>query len=282
MTTPFPFVAAQVLTANELNSITNLPSSTKTVSYVLTIANAGARVLMNAAGSTTITANTSIFSANDIVELSNIGAGVCTVTAGTATVSSAGPLAIPQYGGGRLVFTSASAAIYFPSAVTVAAPAAAGLTFLSSQTLSQGATLSITNVFSATYTNYLFITNQMNQVADNQNTFLQFGSSGTADASANYNIRKSFSSTANNQTSFNIGGNSGTTNNYFVATFTNPNVAATTFMSFTCLNNFSGGAELVMGAGLINNSTQYTDIFFTAGGGNMGAMKYQLFGYANS
>ena len=123
MTTPFPFVAAQVLTASELNSITNLPSSTKTANYVLTIANVGSRVVMNAAGSTTITVNTSIFSAGDIVELSNIGAGVCTLTAGTATVSSAGPLAIPQYGGGRLVFTSASAAIYFPSAVTASSGA---------------------------------------------------------------------------------------------------------------------------------------------------------------
>ena len=158
MTTPFPFVAAQVLTASELNSITNLPSSTKTANYVLTIANVGSRVVMNAAGSTTITVNTSIFSAGDIVELSNIGAGVCTVTAGTATVSSAGPLAIPQYGGGRLVFTSASAAIYFPSAVTVAAPASSGLTWIVSQTLS-GASTTFSNVFSATYDNYLITIN---------------------------------------------------------------------------------------------------------------------------
>jgi hypothetical protein len=123
MTSPFPFVASQILTASELNSITNLPSSTKTANYVLTLANMGSRVVMNSASSTTITVNTSIFSAGDIVELSNIGAGVCTVTAGTATVSSAGPLAIPQYGGGSLIFTSASAAIYFPSAVTAASSA---------------------------------------------------------------------------------------------------------------------------------------------------------------
>ena len=156
MTTPFPFVAAQVLTASELNSITNLPSSTKTANYVLTIANVGSRVVMNAAGSTTITADTSIFSAGDIVELSNIGAGVCTVQSGTATVSSAGPLAIPQYGGGRLVFTSASAAIYYPSAVTAAAPAPSGLTWIASQILS-GADTTFNNVFSATYRNY-FVT----------------------------------------------------------------------------------------------------------------------------
>ena len=151
MTTPFPFVAAQVLTASELNSITNLPSSTKTVSYVLIAGDAGKRIVMNAAGSTTITANTSIFSAGDVVELSNIGAGTCTLTAGTATVSSAGPLAIPQYGGGRLVFTSASAAIYFPSAVTVASSAvvqikSTTLTSTFSGTASLGTFLEITGL----------------------------------------------------------------------------------------------------------------------------------------
>jgi len=123
MTTPFPFVANTILTAAQLNSITNLPSSTKTANYVLTLADLGSRVVMNAASSTTITVNASIFSAGDIVELSNIGAGVCTVTAGSATVSSAGSLAISQYGGGQLVFSSASAAIYFPSAVTAASSA---------------------------------------------------------------------------------------------------------------------------------------------------------------
>ena len=174
MTTPFPFVAAQVLTANELNSITNLPSSTKTVSYVLVAGDAGKRIVMNAAGSTTITANTSIFSAGDIVELSNIGAGVCTVTAGTATVSSAGPLAIPQYGGGRLVFTSASAAIYFPSAVTVAAPAAPGLTFVGGGTLS-GASTTISNCFSATYDNYEIIVSNPQAAAGNPALLMTIG-----------------------------------------------------------------------------------------------------------
>jgi hypothetical protein len=156
MTTPFPFVPSQILTAGELNSITNLPSSTKTANYVLTLANLGSRVVMNSAGSTSITVNTSIFSAGDIVQLSNIGAGICTVTAGTATVSSAGPLAIPQYGGGQLVFSSTSAAIYFPSAVTVAAPAAGALEFIDGAALT-GASVTFSNCFSATYDSY-FIT----------------------------------------------------------------------------------------------------------------------------
>ena len=38
MTTPFPFVAGQVLTAAQLNDIQNLPISDKTASYTLVVA----------------------------------------------------------------------------------------------------------------------------------------------------------------------------------------------------------------------------------------------------
>ena len=114
-TTPYPFVANTVLTASQLNSTYNIPVSAKTASYTLVAADGGTRVQMNSASATTITVNTSLFSAGDSVWLQNIGAGVMTVTAGTATVTTAGSLAVPQYGGGELYFTSASAAIFFPT-----------------------------------------------------------------------------------------------------------------------------------------------------------------------
>jgi len=118
------FTSGQVLTAAQMNAVQgndyNQTVSTKTASYTLVATDKGTRVVMNSASATTITVNTSLFTAGDTLVLQNIGAGVCTVTAGTATVSSAGPLAIPQYGSGTLYFTSAGVAIYFPSAVTVA------------------------------------------------------------------------------------------------------------------------------------------------------------------
>ncbi len=121
------FLSGQVLLASQLNAVQandyNQTVSTKTASYTLVAADKGTRIVMNVASANTITVNTSLFSANDTLILQNIGAGVSTVTAGTATVSSAGPLAIPQYGSGTLYFTSASAAIYFPSAVTAATSA---------------------------------------------------------------------------------------------------------------------------------------------------------------
>ena len=148
-TTPYPFVASTVLTASQLNSTFNIPVTTKTASHTLIAGDAGTRVVMNSASATTITVNTSIFSAGDNLQISNVGAGVTTVTAGTATVSSAGPLAIPQYGGGTLYFTSAGVAIFFPSA----GPApTSGLTFITGGTITN--TTSVDNCFSATYLNY--------------------------------------------------------------------------------------------------------------------------------
>ena len=115
MTTPFPFTAGQVLTAAQLNDITNLPINDQTASYVLVAGDAGKRVIMNNAGATTITINDSVFTTGDTIFIANKGAGTCTITAGTATVNSSGSLALAQYGGGTLVALSASTFTFFPS-----------------------------------------------------------------------------------------------------------------------------------------------------------------------
>ena len=111
------FTAGQILTAAQMDSLQandyNWTVSTKTASYVLVAADKGTRVVMNAAGATTITVNTSLFSAGDTLFIQNIGAGTCTITAGTATVTTAGSLALGTWAGGTLYFTSASAAIFF-------------------------------------------------------------------------------------------------------------------------------------------------------------------------
>jgi len=114
------FTSGQVLTAAQMNAVQandyNQTVSTKTASYTLVAADKGTRVVMNSASATTITVNTSLFSAGDTLFLQNISTGVCTVTAGTATVATAGSLAIPQNGSGILYFTSAGVSIYYPSA----------------------------------------------------------------------------------------------------------------------------------------------------------------------
>jgi len=112
------FTTGQVLTAAQMTSLQQTAmgggaATAKTASYVLTAADAGTVVQMNAAGATTITINTALFAAGDSVQIQNIGAGVCTITAGTATVTTAGSLALSQWEGGNLYFTSTSASIFF-------------------------------------------------------------------------------------------------------------------------------------------------------------------------
>ena len=155
------FTTGQVLTAAQMTSLQandyNWTVSAQTASYVLQAANAGQHVTMNAAGATTITVNTALFTAADTLRITNIGAGTCTITAGTATVTSAGPLALTQWASGILYFTTASAAIFFPDARTVSAQ---GLTVVKAETsFSAVGTFSADSVFTSTYTNYLMLVN---------------------------------------------------------------------------------------------------------------------------
>jgi hypothetical protein len=134
------FTTGQVLTAAQMTSLQQTAmlggdTTAKIASYVLLAADAGTTVAMSNAGSTTITVNTALFTAGDIVTIQNRGAGVCTITAGTATVNTSGSLVLAQYQGGVLYFTSTSAAIFFQFAtpesgditgVTVTAPITGG------------------------------------------------------------------------------------------------------------------------------------------------------------
>ncbi len=114
------FYIGQTLTAAQMTDLQsndfNQTVSTKTANYVLTAADKGTRIVMNVSSASTVTVNTSLFSAGDTLVIQNIASNATVVTAGTATVSTAGSLSIPQYGSGILFFISASAAIFFPSA----------------------------------------------------------------------------------------------------------------------------------------------------------------------
>jgi hypothetical protein len=122
------FTTGQVLTAAQVSALQandyNQTVSTKTANYVLTIADLGSRVFMNAAGATTITVNTGIFAAGDTLWLGNIGAGACVVTAGTATVSkfSTASLTLSQYQGAFLYFVSTGVAILYSDSAGASIP----------------------------------------------------------------------------------------------------------------------------------------------------------------
>jgi len=170
------FTSGQVLTAAQVNALQsndfNQTVTTKTTSYTpTTTTDIGTRVIMNSASATTITINTSIYSAGDTFFISNIGVGVCTLTTGTCTITTAGSLAIPQYGGGTLYFTSASAAIYYPSAGPTAS---SGLTYIGGGALSTTST-TFSSAFSATYDNYLVTVNSLTPSTGTPNMNLTLG-----------------------------------------------------------------------------------------------------------
>ena len=181
----------EVLTASSLNSNIandyNQTVSTKTANYTLLAADKGTRVVMNVSSASTVTVNDSLFSAGDTLVIQNIATDATVVTAGTATVSTAGSLSIPQFGSGILYFTSASAAIFFPSAGPAASSA---LTLLSTTTLST-ASVTFTNAFSATYRNYLVLVNQIKAASGTPGLYLTLGS-----ASSSYSYTQMYATTS--------------------------------------------------------------------------------------
>jgi len=152
------FTTGQVLTAAQMTSLQQTAmgggsATAKTASYVLVAADAGATVIMNAAGATTITVNQSLFSAGDTVFIQNTGAGISTITAGTATVNTASSLALAQYDSGSLYFTAAGASIF--SKADGAAASGGSLTQLGSTTTLSGASTTVS--FTATGYKNLYV-----------------------------------------------------------------------------------------------------------------------------
>ena len=168
------FTTGQVLTAAQMTSLQQTAmlggaANAKVASYVLVAADAGTAISMSNASATTITANTGLFAAGDIVTIINLGAGVCTITAGTATVATSGSLALAQNQGGVLRFTSASAAIFLQFA-TPASGDIEGIVTGTDSGLSGGATSGTVTLrqkleFDAeTGTTYTLVAGNLNQL----------------------------------------------------------------------------------------------------------------------
>ena len=168
------FTTGQVLTAAQMTSLQQTAmlggdASAKVASYVLVAADAGTAISMSNGSATTITVNTGLFAAGDIVTIINLGAGVCTITAGTATVTTSGSLALAQNQGCVLRFTSASAAIFFQFA-TPASGDIEGIVTGTDSGLSGGATSGTVTLrqkleFDAeTGTTYTLVAGNLNQL----------------------------------------------------------------------------------------------------------------------
>jgi len=282
------FTSGQVLTAAQMTTLQtndyNQTVSAKVASYTLVAADKGTRITMSNASATSITVNTGLFTAGDSLRIQNLnGGGVCTVTAGTATVTSAGPLAIPSWGGGQLYFTSASAAIWFPDAITVSS----GLVCVKAETaFSAVASVTADSVFTSAYTNYKII---MNYTTSTTNSTLLKLRVGGVSASTNYNVFYAASTgwsvgTLLAQTSFLLGDYSnGSFNCSNVLELQQPAIATGTTLWNNATTSRAGYGSPYPQYTLGNHSTAtaYDGVEFTTATGTISGT-YAIYGYAKT
>ena len=284
------FVADTILTAAQMNALQgndyNQTVNTKTASYTLVAADKGTKIVMNSASATTITVNTSLFSAGDTLTILNIAAGVCTVTAGTATVSTSGTLALVQNAGGTLYFTSAGVSVFQADGVA----AAGAVTFISSTAFTTAASVSLpVATFSATFLNYLVLLN-LSAASTDINLTGRMRISATDDTTSTYAtmlLGITDTGTASNVT------NTGQSSFTLKTTNNNPTYAA----SFTFLNPFAtvrtsiltqissvipGTAPVGSSGTLLFNATTSFDSFSIIASTGTISGTVKVYGYANS
>lgn len=285
------FSTGQVLTSAQMTSLQandyNWTVSAQTANYVLVAANAGQHVTMNAAGATTITVNTALFTASDTLRITNIGAGTCTITAGTATVTSAGALALTQWASGILYFTSASAAIFFPDAKT----GGSGLVYITGTTFSAATTVSLpTSTFTSTYANYRVMFDVSVASVDSSVVTCRLRAAGSDSSAASY----SNGGTTYFIGSATIGGNNvlggtawtfqqfnSTDNNALMIDLYNPQATQKTKIFYQSYGRVGGAQGGVNGSGEFNATTAFDSLtVYPASGTITGS--YKVYGYANS
>jgi len=291
MATPFPFVAGAVLTAANLNAITELVTNTQTDDYTLAATDAGDRVIANKATAITFTVPNSVFSASQIVRIHNIGAGTLTISAGAGlTLNGADVLTLAQYQGGELFFTSASSAIFFPTAKTVAA---AGLEFVTGATFTTATSFSLPdNTFSATYRAYRMIVNITAVTSDADFTMRLRGSGSDITLSDYVNVLQGldFGGTASNittftQSSWNAGEQDATAVRYdLVCDILNPQATAVTQLDtwYSFVNKAGNNVIVRQGLMQYDQTTSVDSLSFISSVASSITGTYRVYGYADS
>ena len=166
-----------------------------------------------------------------------------------------------------------------------------GLTLITSATApGSSASMSIDNVFSATYKNYLIVSNLYTSAASQQLLYAKMRLSST-DASTNYDYLISYMTTGAGPTrDYATGGTLGMFFGYCsnnaggsTATFTLANPAIASATSLTSISNSlgTGTYQILMGGSTHTTATAYDGITFSVNGGNLTG-DVRIYGIANS
>jgi len=245
----------------------------------------GTRVVANKASAIAFTVDDSIFSAGDTLGVHNINTGVLTLTAGAGvTLNGADVLTVAQYQSGTIFFTSASSAIFFPTAKTVSA---GGLTLITTQTIGSAvSSVTVTGCFSATYENYRIILSG-GVASTNVNLRLTLGATSTGYYGfAVYGVHNSntVNGTAENNTAFwdycFLGSANALTG---VVDLLQPQTAKhSQVIAFTQVAASSASGISVFKSGFLDDATQYTAFTLTCNTGNITGGTIKVYGYSNS
>ena len=168
------------------------------------------------------------------------------------------------------------------------------LVFISSATVSAAAGLTMTNVFSSTYDNYLIQFTNLTTDTIQKVITMRLGTTGTADSGTEY----SFATTSNfngtltgseteSVSGWNLVAGTGITNDLGQASFliANPNAAKyTTISGIYLAHGFSSVIyiNLEVFGGMKETATQYTDWFLTAPSSFTMSATCKIYGYTNS
>lgn len=284
MTTPFPFVAGQVLTAAQLNSISELPTRTLTATGNAIAADRYSRVILDGS-SISYTVNSATFDVGEVVHLYNINSTAATIAAGTGgvTINAAAGLTLAQYQAATLYAVSATSFILWKTDITQTAP---GLELIKTQTVGNAvASVTVSDVFSATYDRYLITAAGGAQSAGGAAANLTLGATTTGYYWAtNYATYTGASGVFNGANTTSWGECCFVTANGFSCSIvlTNPFASANTIM-----NSQNGGAVTssfnisTNVNGYLANTTSYTAFTFTLNSGTVTGGTIRVYGFRN-
>jgi len=208
----YPFEAAEVLTAVDLNAMIGAPTQNAitTVTYTAVLLDAGKTVTLSNASAVTLTipAQASVsWADNTQLNFLNLGAGTVTITPAAGVTINGTPLTLATSKGGSLVRTASNTWTFTPTGggdspglnpvapTSIANSGGSASTTLSTTTFTGVTTVSLNGVFTSNYTNYRIITTFTTSVINDITYRLRVSGVDNAGAGAYFSQRILASST---------------------------------------------------------------------------------------
>jgi len=300
----YPFAAAEVLTAVDLNAMIGAPTQNAitTVTYTAVLLDAGKTVTLSNASAVTLTipAQASIsWADNTQLNFLNLGAGTVTITPAVDVTINGTPLTLATSKGGSLVRTASNTWTFTPTGgdspglnavapTSIANSGGSASTTGNTTTFAAVTSLTLNGVFTSDHTNYEVIIS-FSATAGPSFFNLRFASAGVANTSTYLTQRLDASASSITTTSSNTTSGYWAAHNGAIATVTNLGRAVisgpattnpTTWMSHTAYPSGATATGLGIYSGIHNVGSAFDGLVVFPTSGNITGT-IQVFGYEN-